>query len=208
MLGVGLWTRRPFQAELGAFRTGLSERSEAQRENILRAARAIDGMVIEPGAIGSFNARVGPRTPERGYRLAPAYLERDVTSSVGGGICQVSSTLYNAAALGGLEIVERHPHLRRVRSVPPGRDATVWYARADLRLRNAGNAPVRIEARVMDEALWVRVMGDAPGPRHIRMETTPFLSSRQGTSTYRTVRHVTGESGPRAEVLSIDVYHD
>ncbi|HEY9900536.1 MAG TPA: VanW family protein [Pantanalinema sp.] len=207
-LGLGLWTRRPFQAELGAFRSGLFERSEAQRANIARAAAAIDGAVIEPGEVWSFNARVGPRTPERGYRLAPAYLERDLTSSVGGGICQVSSTLYNAAALGGLAIVERHPHLRRVRSVPPGRDATVWYGRADLRLRNAGVAPVRLEARLVDEALWVRVKGDASGTRRIRLETTPSTASRPGGGTYRTVRHVTGEGAPRAEILSLDSYLD
>lgn len=207
-LGVGFWARRPYQAELGAFRTGLSERTEAQRANIARAARAIDGAVIEPGEVWSFNARVGPRTPERGYRLAPAYLERDLTHSVGGGICQVSSTLYNAAALGGLQIVERHPHLRQVSSVPPGRDATVWYGRADLRLANPGPAPVRLEARVADEALWVRVRGDHAGARSIRLETAPLEASRPGTRAFRTVRLVSGAGASRAEVLSVDAYLD
>lgn len=207
-LGLGLWARRPYQAVLGACRSGLSERSEAQRANIARAAAAIDGEVIEPGEVWSFNARVGPRTPERGYRLAPAYLERDLTSSVGGGICQLSSTLYNAAALAGLDVVERHPHLRRVHSVPPGRDATVWYGRADLRLRNGGGAPVRLEARLADEALWVRVRGDAFGERRISLDTAPAASSRLGMATYRTVRRITGEGGPRAEVLSVDAYLD
>ncbi|MBO9539791.1 VanW family protein [bacterium] len=205
-LGVGLWMKRPFQVELGAFRSGLSERSEAQRANIARAAAAIDGRVIEPGEVWSFNAQVGPRTPERGYRLAPAYLERDLTSSIGGGICQLSSTLYNAAALGGLGIVERHPHLRRVRSVPPGRDATVWYGRADLRLENTGSFPVRLEARLEDEALWVRVKGDSPGARRLRLETERVPDSRPRSATYRTVRYLSGDGAPLAEVLSVDTY--
>ncbi|MNX79661.1 Vancomycin B-type resistance protein VanW [compost metagenome] len=207
-LAVGLWTKRPFQAELGAFRSGLLERTEAQRANIARAAAAIDGTVIEPGEVWSFNAHVGPRTPERGYRLAPAYLERDLTSSIGGGICQLSSTLYNAAALGGLGIVERHPHLRRVRSVPPGRDATVWYGRADLRLANNGPFPVRLEARLDDEALWVRVRGDDPGARRIRLKTARVSDSRPRAATYRTVRYLSGDGAPRTEVLSVDTYSE
>lgn len=208
IIGCGAWSRRPYRAVLGAFRSGLAERTEAQRANIARAALAVDGSVIEPGETWSFNACVGPRTPERGYRLAPAYLERDVTSSLGGGICQLSSTLYNAAALGGLAIVERHPHLRRVHSVPPGRDATVWYGRADLRLRNASDQPVRLEARTQDEVLWVRVHGDPAGDRRISLATTLEGSRREGMLSYRTVRRIEGAEPTRIELLSVDDYLD
>lgn len=206
-LGVGAWSRRPFQAELGMFRTSLAERSPEQRDNIQRAVAALDGAVLEPGEEWSFNRHVGPRTPERGYRSAPAFLEQDVTESVGGGICQVSSTVYNAAALAGLAIIERHPHIRRVQSVPPGRDATVWYGKADLRLRNDTGAPVRLGARLSDEALTVRFVGDDPGARRIRLDTFPVAASRDGRAVFRTVRETsTPGSAARRETLFEDTY--
>ncbi len=207
ILGVGAWARRPFQAELGMFRTSLTERSPEQRDNIRRAAAALEGAVLEPGEEWSFNRHVGPRTPERGYRSAPSYLERDVTVSVGGGICQVSSTVYNAAALSGLKIVERVSHNRRVRSVPPGRDATVWFGKADLKLLNDTAAPVRLSAAVSDEALTIRFLGDDPGSRSVRLQTYPVAASLDGQEVYRTVRETSspGES-VRRETLSEDTY--
>lgn len=206
-LGVGAWARRPYQAELGMFRTSLSERSPEQRDNIRRAVAALEGAVLEPGEEWSFNRHVGPRTPERGYRSAPAFLEQDVTESVGGGICQVSSTVYNAAALSGLTITERIPHNRRVHSVPPGRDATVWYGKADLRLRNDTGAPVRLSASLSDEALTVRFLGDDPGSRSVRLQTHPVAASLDGREVYRTVRETTipGQAA-RLETLSEDAY--
>lgn len=207
ILGVGAWSRRPFQAELGMFRTSLAERSPEQRDNIQRAATALDGAVLEPGEEWSFNRHVGPRTPERGYRKAPAFLEQDLTESVGGGICQVSSTVYNAAALSGLTIVERHPHLRRVHSVPPGRDATVWYGKADLRLLNANRSPVRLSARIVDDMLTVRFLGDDPGSRTIRLQTYPVPSSLEGRQVFRTLRETSiPGSGRQQETLSEDAY--
>ncbi|HEY9855329.1 MAG TPA: VanW family protein [Stenomitos sp.] len=189
------------------FRTSLAERSPEQRDNIQRAATALDGAVLEPGEEWSFNRRVGPRTPERGYCKAPAFLEQDLTESVGGGICQVSSTVYNAAALAGLGIVERHPHQRRVQSVPPGRDATVWYGKADLRLVNRSGAPVRLSARVEDEMLTVRFWGDDPGARSIRLQTYPVAASLAGRRVFRTVRQVSVPgAGSQQETLSEDAY--
>lgn len=207
ILGVGAWWRRPFQAELGMFRTSLSDRSPEQRANIRRAAEALDGAVLEPGEEWSFNRRVGPRTPERGYCKAPAFLEQDLAQSVGGGICQLSSTVYNAAALSGLRIVERHPHFRRVQSVPPGRDATVWYGKADLRLANSTTAPVRLSARVEDETLSVRFLGDDPGARSIRLRTVPVADSLDGRRVFRTVRETSvPDRGVVQEMLSEDAY--
>lgn len=207
ILGIGAWARRPYQAELGMFRTSLIERSPEQRDNIQAAAAALDGAVLEPGVEWSFNRHVGPRTPERGYRNAPAFLEQDVTESVGGGICQVSSTAYNAAVLAGLTVVERHAHARRVRSVPPGRDATVWYGKADLRLRNATGAPVRLSARLADGALTVRVLGDDPGARQVRIRTYPVAASVAGREVFKTVRETTEPGGKvHRETLHEDAY--
>lgn len=202
-----LWLMRPFPAPLASFRTSLADRTGAQRLNLSLGARALDGTVLEPGATWSFNAAVGPRTAERGYVRAPAYLEADLTQSVGGGICQLSSTLYDAALLAGLDVVERHPHVRTVRSVPPGRDAAVWYGRTDLRLVNPLAAPVRLEVRLVDEGLRIALAG--PDPRGTRHEllTVPDGRSEPGFIGFRTSRITHGPGAPpRRTLLATDRY--
>lgn len=205
-LGATLWLNRPFQVELASFRTSLADRTEAQRHNIRQAAMALDGVVIEPGETFSFNQVVGPRTPERGYREAPAFMELDLVKSIGGGVCQVSSTVYNAAALAGMAIVERHSHSRRVASVPPGRDATVWYGMTDFRFLNAQHSPVRLSARVSSETLYVSVSGRSVVGRQVSIITEPLAFS-SGKHLFQTVRAttVTG-SLTRIERLSLDEY--
>jgi vancomycin resistance protein VanW len=149
-VGIGVMEWRHGQEQpLAAMTTDLSQRSEAQRANIVQAARALDGLRVPAGSVFSFNAVVGPRTPERGYRDALALMEGTRINSVGGGICQVSSTLYGTAKRAGCEIVRRVPHRGRVVSVPPGEDATVWYGGADLQWR----PPV-------DMTVQVRIHGD------------------------------------------------
>lgn len=166
----------------------------------------MDGSVIEPGDTWSFNGRVGPRTPERGFIEAPAYLEGTLTSSAGGGVCQVSSTLYNAAALAGLDVVERHAHHRMVRSVPPGRDATVWYGRTDLRLQNPYPFAVRLQCSLDEGGLSVKILGSPSKRPAIRLRTVALPSS-QGERVFRTLRQVAGDEGVREEILSDDRYH-
>ena len=206
VLGSILWLNRPFQLELAYYRTSLADRTEAQRHNIRQAAIALDGVVIEPGETFSFNQVVGPRTPERGYREAPAFMERDLVTSIGGGICQVSSTVYNATALAGLSILERHPHSRLVSSVPPGRDATVWFGVTDLRLRNSKKAPIRLSAWLTNEAINVAVMGRTATGSAVSLwtESIEYLADRQ---SFRTLRLVTQNNHlMRQEVLSFDIY--
>lgn len=206
-VGGALWANRPFQAELGSYCTSLADRSEAQRHNIGQAVRALDGVVVEPGETWSFNRAVGPRTPERGYREAPAFMERDLVTSLGGGICQVSSTVYNAAAQAGMTIVERHPHFRRVASVPAGRDATVWYGMADLRFKNPFTHPVTLRVTSPGESLAVTMLGHRADAREVRLVTRPIPSARYGHETFRTTREVRRADGAiRQEPLSLDVY--
>jgi vancomycin resistance protein YoaR len=205
-LGATLWQNRSFQVEIAFYRTSLAYRTDAQRHNIRQAAMALDGVVVEPGETFSFNQMVGPRTPERGYRDAFAYMERDLVTSIGGGICQVSSTVYNATALAGLAIVERHPHSRRVDSVPPGRDATVWYGNTDFKFKNSQHNPVRLSVRASNEALYVAVMGRSETGRGISIRSEP-LNSPAGWQRYQTVRVTTVVDLPtKQELLSLDVY--
>ncbi|MNX67189.1 Vancomycin B-type resistance protein VanW [compost metagenome] len=205
---AALWLNRPFQAELAAYRTSLADRTEAQRHNIRQAVMALDGVVIESGATFSFNETVGPRTQERGYREAPAFMERELVTSVGGGICQVSSTLYNAAVLSGFEMVERHPHFRQVVSVQPGRDATVWYAMADLRFKNIFLHPIRLSLQLADEVLSVAVQGNEGSVQQVQVFTEIIPSPNAGVSTYQTHRTMKlSNKLLRREVLSVDVYN-
>jgi vancomycin resistance protein YoaR len=209
VLSVGgtLWANRPFQMELGSYRTSLADRTEAQRHNIRQAVLALNGVVIEPGQTFSFNETVGPRTPERGYRNAPAFMERDLVTSVGGGICQVSSTVYNAAALSGLSIIERHPHFRRVASVPPGRDATVWYGMADFRFLNRNAFPVRLFLTEGSEGLYSAVYGKAECVQETQLRTSLVDPSRYRASAVRTVRTTIFSGLPAIqEVISLDTY--
>ncbi len=137
----------PYKAELAHRSVSLSHYSQEQRLNFITAARALDGTVIEPGQTFSFNAKVGPRTGSRGFVPASSYLGGSRVSSEGGGICLVSSCLYQTALLSGLTIKERAAHTTCVRSVPPGLDATVWYGKADLKLVNNYKQPVQIRCQ-------------------------------------------------------------
>jgi vancomycin resistance protein YoaR len=202
----GAWWARPYQTELAQFRTSLADRTPEQHANILQAVQDLDGAVLDPGATWSFNTQVGPRTEERGFRLAPAFMERGVARSLGGGLCQVSSTVYNAALLAGCRVVERHPHDFPVHSVSPGRDATVWYGKADLKLVHTGRYSARLSARADEEGVVVRVMGDRRDARPLHVQVEPELGSEPGRLRVHTVREWLTPSGPRLELLSRDAY--
>jgi len=159
------------QEELSRFSTDLSERTSEQRANILLAAEAIDGAVLKPGEVFSFNRAVGPCTPEQGFLKAPAIIKGEEVMEWGGGICQVSSTLYNAALLADLEIVERRAHSRSARSVPPGRDAAVMYERFDLKIRNSTPYSLRLTARIAGDRLTIAWWGKRPKGQSVRLET-------------------------------------
>jgi vancomycin resistance protein YoaR len=133
--------------------------SKAQRHNLIVAARHLDGWVIPPGDSFSFNRVVGPRTVRRGYQAAPSYLGGDSPATIGGGICLVSSAIYQVALAANLPITQRVPHLRTIHSVPPGLDATVWYGGADLRFENNLSEPLRLSVVNQDQTLTVRLWG-------------------------------------------------
>ena len=131
---------------IGRYVTYYNPRNRNRSHNIELAARTLDSTVVFPGETFSFNRTIGKRTVERGYREAPVIVRGELSEGVGGGICQVSSTLFNAVDNAGLQIVERYVHSRHVAYVPPGRDATVsWYG-PDFAFRNTLSQPVLIRA--------------------------------------------------------------
>ncbi|HDS30497.1 MAG TPA: hypothetical protein ENN67_05570, partial [Firmicutes bacterium] len=116
--------------------------------NIELVSVHFEGVVIKPGEIFSFNEVTGPRTYAEGYLPAPEYRQGRIVMAPAGGACQVSTTIYNAALLAGLEIVERRPHGRPCGYVPYGRDATVAYGAVDLRFKNTLEHPIILHQRV------------------------------------------------------------
>lgn len=131
--------------------------------NVALAAVALNGALLVPGETFSFNRFVGPRITERGYREAPVLVNGRFEVGVGGGVCQVSSTLYNAALLAGLTARARSPHSLPVWYVPLARDATVSYNAIDLQLHNPLPHPVAVRAVVDGDRLTVQVWGPSGG---------------------------------------------
>ncbi len=128
--------------------------------NVRVAAEALDGAVIAPGARFSFNERVGPRTTGRGYRVAHVIYDGEMIDGIGGGVCQVASTLHAAAFLAGLPIDEHSSHSRPSAYIPMGLDATVVYPDVDLVIGNSLAVPITVRAHAsggqLEIALWAR----------------------------------------------------
>ena len=131
--------------------TNASSSSSNRLKNIERAIELINGYCLKPGETFSFNDVVGQRTTDRGFRVATAYSGGDVTEEVGGGICQVSTTLFNAAVKADLEIVERHNHSLTVGYVDKGKDATVNWKSQDLKFRNTSQDDIYICCFLSDD---------------------------------------------------------
>ena len=127
--------------------------------NVTLAADAINGLVLEPGEEFSFNRVVGNRTYERGFRSAPTISGDQYVMSIGGGICQVSSTLYSAIKDVGLKVTERRPHSIPVSYLPAGRDATVSWNHIDFRFVNNTEYPLRLDVTIEGRILTVQVFG-------------------------------------------------
>jgi vancomycin resistance protein YoaR len=132
---------------IGHYVTYFNSHNKERSHNIALATAAINNQVVLPGETFSFNQTVGKRTKAKGYLPAPIIVRGELAEGVGGGICQVSSTLFNAVDRSGLQILQRYSHSRRVPYVPPGRDATVsWYG-PDFSFKNKYNQPILIQAK-------------------------------------------------------------
>ena len=144
---------------LASYSTTYSTGNYNRSTNISLAARSVNGYVLMPGETFSYNSTVGQRTAARGYKEAGVYLNGEVTTGLGGGICQVSSTLYNAILLANLEIVERSNHTFKPTYVPAGQDATVSWGAPDFKFKNNRNYPIRITATAGNGSVSFNVYG-------------------------------------------------
>ncbi|WP_227522017.1 VanW family protein [Bacillus solitudinis] len=133
---------------LAEFRTYYNSGVQGRSKNIELSAAAIQDIVLGPGDDFSFNRTVGERTRERGYQEAKEIVNKEFIMGIGGGICQTSSTLFNAIDAAGLEVIERFTHSREIGYVQSGRDATVSWGGPDFRFRNPLPHPVIIRTQV------------------------------------------------------------
>lgn len=133
---------------LARFTTEFDEARSNRAHNIRLAAQKVHGTVVAPGGVFSLNDVVGPRTEAAGFKEAPVIVEGQFVPGIGGGVSQVATTVFNAALLANLQVIERHHHALAVQYVPLGQDATVWYGLTDLRFRNVSSGPLLITAEI------------------------------------------------------------
>ena len=157
-----------FRDELGYCETKHTN-NENRNTNLRLACAAMDGKILQPGEEFSFNGTVGQRTKEGGYKPAAAYSGYNTVDTIGGGICQVSTTLYNAALLADMEIVFRINHGFRSGYIGIGLDATVSWPNPDLKFRNNSHFPVMIKAEVSDGLVKVRLVGIDDKDYYVKM---------------------------------------
>lgn len=142
---------------VGSFTTSFDRSVTGRVHNIELSSQAINNVILGAGDIFSFNTTVGERTEERGYQKAKEIVNKKMVAGIGGGICQTSSTLYNAVDQLDVKYVEHHNHSLHVGYVPKGRDATVSWGGPDFRFQNTINAPLLLKAKVNKEKGTVTV---------------------------------------------------
>lgn len=156
------------------------ENNSNRTTNLRLACEAIDGTVLQPGEVFSFNDIVGERTAEKGYMPATVYANGGASEEqTGGGICQVASTIYYCTLYANLEVVERTEHMYRVEYIEYGLDATIYWGSLDYKFRNNTDYPIKINASVANGAVNIEFLGTKTDDTYVVMEvvqnsTTPY----------------------------------
>jgi vancomycin resistance protein YoaR len=164
------------------FTTYFDPSNPGRRTNIALAAKLVDGTIVQPGAVFSLNAAMGPRSVNRGFDFAPVIAGDGVLrQGVGGGICQYATTLYNAVFFAGLPVVERHAHGLLIAHYPVGRDATVSWGGPDFKFKNDTPGPVMIRSWVEGGALTVALVGKTG--RTVKYTTSDYYDIRKPSSS-------------------------
>lgn len=176
---------------LAKFSTNYNARDTDRTTNLRLAAEKINGTVLMPGETFSYNTVVGERTIAAGYKEAAMYQNGEVVDGLGGGICQISTTLYNAVLYSNLEIVERRNHQFVPSYAKAGRDATVVYGSIDFKFKNTRNYPVKILCTVSGGVAKCEIYGLKENPDYdveITSRVTETTSTSIKSETYKTVR--------------------
>jgi Uncharacterized vancomycin resistance protein len=167
---------------LGTFTTSYSTSGPSRSQNVSNGARLINGTVLYPGDTFSTYEVVSPFTTANGYEMAGSYLNGKVVDSLGGGICQVSTTLYNAVLLSELEVVERSNHSMIVTYVDPSADAAIAGTYKDFKFKNDSDAPIYIEGVTANKQITFTIYGEEtrPSTRTVKYVSQPLSTTVPG----------------------------
>lgn len=188
---------------MGRCVTSLNPSQTGRNGNIALAASILNGHEVHPGEEFSFNAVLGERSAESGYGLARVIIDGRSEAGLAGGICQVSSALYNAALNCGMVVTERHPHSRPVPYLPPGFDATVSYPELDLKWINPTDRTVKLCALVEGNELIVGIEGWDAAPRiELVSEIVEVIAPRPAGVPNPTGRPTAGAPAVQAELVN------
>jgi vancomycin resistance protein YoaR len=156
---------------LSSYTTKFDPDQVGRTYNVRVAAAALDGLMVAPGEEVSFNDVVGPRSTEAGYKNAKIILNNEFVDGLGGGVCQVSSTLYNAVLLADLNVTERNPHSLPVGYVPIGRDATVSYGYLDFSFKNNHDSYILIKSKAGYNSLTFKLYGNTDYKKNVTVNS-------------------------------------
>lgn len=191
-----------FPDQLSTFTTRYDASDKDRTTNLVLACQKLNGKVIMPGQTFSYNETLGPRTAAAGYKNAKIYESGQVVDGLGGGICQISSTLYNAALMSDMEIVERRNHQFVTSYVKAGRDATVVYGSTDFRFKNTRTYPVKIIASAKSGIATVSIFGIKEADRDYTytfktetVSTIPFTTKYVEDSSLASGKEVVKQKG-------------
>jgi len=189
-----------FRDVLGEYQT--EHTGEARRtKNLQLACEAIDGMILNAGDTFDFNKVVGERTAAKGYRSAPAYSDGATVDTLGGGICQVSSTIYYCTLVADLEIIARSPHSYVSSYMPKGMDATVSWGGPEFIFKNNTNYPIRIDAWEEDGYVKVKLIGTDEKDYYVKM-TNEVVGSQSPQTVYQEYEPNNPEGYKNGQVIS------
>lgn len=192
---------------LSSFSTKYSVRATARTTNLKLAASKINGTVLMPGETFSYNKVVGARTIAAGYKEAPIYVSGEVVDGLGGGICQITSTLYNAVVYANLDIVERTNHQFVPSYVTASRDATVVYGSLDFKFKNNRNYPIKINCSVSGGIANFQIFGLRQNDDY-DVEISSYETGRTATAIYSEAYKILKKDGKvvNKQLLSKDTY--
>ena len=192
---------------LSSFSTKYSVRATARTTNLKLAASKINGTVLMPGETFSYNKVVGARTIAAGYKEAPIYVSGEVVDGLGGGICQITSTLYNAVVYANLDIVERTNHQFVPSYVTASRDATVVYGSLDFKFKNNRNYPIKINCSVSGGIANFQIFGLKQDDDYT-VEISSYETGRTATAIYSEAYKILKKDGKvvNKQLLSKDTY--
>lgn len=173
-----------FPDKLATFTTRYDASDTDRTTNLIIACRKINGKAVMAGETFSYNKALGARTASAGYKNAKVYENGEVVDGIGGGICQISSTLYNSVLMANLDIVERRNHQFVTSYVPAGRDATVVYGLTDFKFKNTRKYPIRIVASAQNGIATVSIYGIKEENEYTFSFSTKTVSSIPFTTKY------------------------